>query len=388
MLMREHFLLDPGLVFLNHGSFGACPAEVLSAQREWQREMERNPVEFLGRRSAALLAAARGRLAAYVGARVEDLVFVTNASSGVNTVARSLGLRAGDEVLTTDHEYGACDAAWEFACQRAGARYVRVEVPLPFVAGEFAGRLLDAVTRRTRAIFASHIASTTGLIFPIGELCRRAREHGILTVIDGAHAPGHLPLDLDALGADVYTGNCHKWLCAPKGAGFLHVRPEHHARFDAVVVSWGYAERVEGHAGFVAYTGASTLERRHQWQGTRDISAFLAVPAAIDFLARHRWDEVRRSCHALLAETRDRIGALTGLPPICGDADFGQMVAIALPPCDPEALRAALFERHRIEVPITTHRGRQYVRPSHQGYNTRADADALLAALANELGLA
>ncbi len=386
--MRELFLLDPGIVFLNHGSFGACPTEVLAAQHAWQREMERNPVEFLGRRSGALLAASRERLAAYLGARAGDLVFLANATTGVNTVARSLDLRAGDEVLTTDHEYGACDAAWEFACRRSGARYVRVEIPLPFAAGEFADRLLAAVTPRTRVVFASHIASTTGLIFPVGELCERAREMGVLTMIDGAHAPGHVPLSLDALGADFYAGNCHKWLCAPKGAGFLHVRPDHHARLDGVVVSWGYCAEVEGHTGFDAYTGSTVLERRHQWQGTRDLSAFLAVPAAIDFQAGHGWDEVRPRCHALLGETRDRIRARTGLAPICADRDFGQMVAIALPPCDPEALRAALFERHRIEVPITTHRGRQFVRPSFQGYNTRADADALVAALAGELRLA
>jgi isopenicillin-N epimerase len=380
--MRDLFLLDADVVFLNHGSFGACPAEVLAAQHAWQREMERNPVEFLGRRSAALLAEAREILARYVGAHMEDLIFVTNATTGVNTVARSLALAPGDEVVTTDHEYGACNAAWEHVCSRAGARIVRVEVPLPFVAGEFADRVLAAATPRTRMIFASHIASTTGLIFPVAELCRRARERSILTVIDGAHAPGHVPLALDALGADFYTGNCHKWLCAPKGAGFLHLRREHRARLDAPIVSWGYCAEVSGHTGFDAYTGSSVLERRLQWQGTRDLSAFLAVPAAIDFQRRHGWDTVRRSCHALLVEARARIGALTGLAPICADADFGQMLAIALPACEPEALRAQLFERFRLEAPITTHGGRQFVRVALQGYNTRADVDGLVEALA------
>jgi isopenicillin-N epimerase len=385
--MRELFLLDPDMVFLNHGSFGACPIEVLEAQQRWQREMERNPVEFLGRRSGALLADSRARLASYLGARAEDLIYLTNATTGVNTVARSLDLQPGDEVLTTDHEYGACDAAWEFACRRSGARYVRVEIPLPFVAGEFADRILAAITPRTRIVFASHIASTTGLIFPVQELCQRVYGRGILTMIDGAHAPGHVPLELDALGADFYAGNCHKWLCAPKGAGFLHVRPEHHGRLDGVVVSWGYCAENEGHTGFDAYTGSTMLERRHQWQGTRDISAFLAVPAAIDFQERHRWPEVRRACHALLVETRDRVGAVTGLGPICAATDFGQMLAIALPPCDAETLRATLFERHRIEVPITTHGGRPFVRVALQGYNTRTEVETLIAALVRELGL-
>jgi isopenicillin-N epimerase len=383
--VRDLFLLDPDVIFLNHGSFGACPAEVLAVQQAWQREMERNPVEFLARRSAALLAEARGRLAGVVGASPEDLVFVPNATSGVNTVARSLDLGPGDEVLTTDHEYGACDAAWEWVCRRAGARYVRVSVPLPFHREAFADRILAAVTPRTRLIFLSHITSATALILPLGELCRRARQLGVLTLVDGAHAPGHIPLDLDALGADFYTGNCHKWLCAPKGAAFLHARPEHQRVLEALVVSWGYVGETTGYAGFDAYTGSTVLERRHQWQGTRDVSAFLAVPAAIDFQARNDWERVRSTCHALAVQTRDRVDALTGLAPICADDDFGQMVAVALPPCEPEALRATLFDRHRIEVPVTSHQGRPFLRVALQAYNTPADADALVGALATEL---
>lgn len=383
--MRDLFLLDRRRIFLNHGSFGACPAEVLEVQHAWQREMERNPVEFLARRSAALLGEARGRLAAFVGCRPDDLVFLTNATTAVNTVARSLELTAGDEVLTTDHEYGACDAAWEWACRRAGARYRRVAVPLPFRREELADRILAAVTRHTKLIFLSHVTSPTALIFPVAEVCRRARERGILTLIDGAHAAGHIPLVLDEIGADFYTGNCHKWLCAPKGAGFLRVRPEHHQAIDALVISWGYVAEAGGHAGLDAYAGSSVFERRHQWQGTRDISAFLAVPAAIDFQERHGWERVRLACHALALETRDRTDALTRLAPICAADDFGQMAAVALPPCDAEALRAALYERHRIEVAVTTHGGATYLRIAFQGYNTRADADALVAALSAEV---
>ncbi len=380
--LRELFLLDPEMVFLNHGSFGACPAEVLEAQYAGQRGMERNPVEFLGRRSAALLGDARARLAVYLGARPEDLVFVTNATTGVNTVARSLNLSAGDEVLATDHEYGACDAVWRWVCDKVGARYVRAEIPLSFERAERADRVLAAATARTRLIFLSHLTSTTALIFPVGEVCRRARERGILTLVDGAHAPGHVPLALDELGADFYTGNCHKWLCAPKGAGFLHVRRERHAILDGAVISWGYLP--ETGAAFEAYTGSSVLERRHQWQGTRDISAFLTVPAAIEFQERHGWERVRAACHALALETRDRIGVLTGLAPICRDDDLGQMAAVELPPCDAEALRSALYGR-RIEVPVGEWNGRPYLRAAFQGYNTRADADALVSALAEEL---
>lgn len=379
--MKNLFLLDPSLTFLNHGSFGACPAKVLESCQWWQREMERNPVEFLGRRSAGLLAQSRAALAAYLGAQPEHLVYVANATSGVNTVARSLLLREGDEILTTDHEYGACDNAWNHVCRHTGAVYVPVEIPLPFRAEEFTERIWAGVTPRTRVLYLSHITSTTALIFPIAELCRRAREAGILTLIDGAHAPGQIPLNLDELGADFYTGNCHKWLCAPKGSAFLHVRPEHHRLLDATVVSWGYSTKIEGHTGFDAYTGSTLFERRMQWQGTRDLAAFLTVPAALEFQARHGWDQVRRDCHRLAAETLERICSLTGLSPVCTDADFGQMVVIPVPPMDADQLKTLLFDRHRIEIPVTTHKDRLFVRISIQGYNTREDADALVAAI-------
>ena len=387
-VMREHFLLDPDVVFLNHGSFGACPAEVLAAQHAWQREMERNPVEFLARRSAALLLEARELLGAFLGADAADLVFVTNATTAVNAVARSLDLIPGDEVLTTDHEYGACDAAWEHFCALRGARVVRVEIPLPYRRDELADRVLAAVTPRTRLISLSHLTSTTALIFPVAEVCRRARERGVLTLVDGAHVPGHLPLALDEVGADFYAGNCHKWLCAPKGAGFLHVRPEHHERIQAPVVSWGYRGEVEGHAGFAAYTGSSVLERRLQWQGTRDISAFLTVPDAIAFLHRLGWDEIRRRCHALALTARESVAMLTGIETICADDDIGQMAAVEVPACDAEHLRGWLFSRHRIEVPVTTHAGRTFVRPAFHAYSDEADLDALVTALAEVLARA
>lgn len=375
--MRDQFLLDPDIVFLNHGSFGACPRPVFDELQRWQLELERNPVEFLGRRSADLLAASRSRLATLLGARPEHLVYVPNATTGVNIVARSLPLQPGDEVLATDHEYGACDATWQFVCAQRGAVYRRVPIPLPFDREAFVGRLLDAVTPRTKVIFVSHVTSTTALIFPIAELCAQARERGILTLIDGAHAPGQIDVNLDAIGADFYTGNCHKWLCAPKGAGFLQARPEHHALLDAPVVSWGYAAALAGHTGFDAYTGHTLLERRLQWQGTRDIAAWLSVPAAIDFQARHGWPAVQQRCHAMARDALHRIAGRFGLAPVCGDGDFAQMVVIPVPHADAEGLRRRLFGESRIEIPVTQHSGRTFVRISVQGYNTDADIAAL-----------
>jgi isopenicillin-N epimerase len=400
--MREHFLLDPGITFLNHGSFGATPRVVLQAQQRVQLEMERNPVAFLGRGSAALLTAARQRLAAEIGAQGEDLVFVPNATTGVNIVARSLALSPGDEMLTTDHEYGACIATWQRRCAETGALLRTVPVPLPFEPESFAERLLSAITPRTRLVFVSHITSTTALVFPLHALCAQARERGVSTLVDGAHAPGQLALDLTQIGADFYTGNCHKWLCAPKGSAFLHVRPGRQtgpALLEAPVVSWGYvAEQLEtegaaglssdrtGHTGFDAYTGRTPLERRLQWQGTRDISAFLGVPAAIDFQAEHDWPAWRRRCHAMALELQHEVTRRNGLPPIAPDDALAQMVPI--PVRTPgqghhaEALRRWLFEERRIEVPVTQHAGQVFVRVSVQAYNTPEDLRRLRDALA------
>jgi len=376
--MRELFLLDPDTVFLNHGSFGACPREVFDAQQRWQLEMERNPVQFLGRRSAGLLREARERLGAFLGARADDLVFVPNATTGVNTVVQSLDLNAGDEVLTTDLEYGACDATWQRVCERAGATYRRVEIPLPYRRDEVVARVMAAVTDRTRVIFVSHITSTTALTLPVTEICAAARSRGILTLIDGAHAPGQIALNIDSVGADFYVGNCHKWMCAPKGAGFLHARPEHHAMLDALVTSWGYAAGTGGHSGFDAYLGRTTLERRMQWQGTRDIAAWLTVPAAIDFQARHRWLAVQQRSHALARQALDALTQRFGLAAIAQDDDWAQMVVIPVPRQDADALRRRLYDESRIEVPVTTHRGQVYVRVAVQGYNTERDIAALL----------
>jgi isopenicillin-N epimerase len=378
--MKNAFLLDPDLTFLNHGSFGACPREVFAEFQRWQLEMERNPVEFLGRRSALLLRDARGVLAAMLGTSADRLAWIANATTGVNIVARSLALRPGDEVLATDHEYGACDATWRFVCERNGAIYRQVAIPLPFDRDAFAERVLAAVTPRTRVIFASHVTSTTALAFPLAEVCARARELGILTLIDGAHAPGHIALDLDALGADFYTGNCHKWLCAPKSSGFLHARPEHHAMLDAGVVSWGRVADLQGHTGFDAYVGSTLLERRFQWLGTRDIAAFLAVPAAIRFQQQHDWPALRQRCHTLLRQAQQALCDRYGLPPIALHDAGLQMAAIAVPHRDAEALRARLFAESRIEVPITQHAGQTFVRVSVQVYNEGSDIERLLAA--------
>src|SRR6478752_7770419 len=266
--LRREFLLDPEVAFLNHGSFGACPQPVFERYQAWQCELEREPIDFLDRRLPALLDDARGTLAAYVRCSADDLAFVQNATTGVNLAARSLPLGRDDEVLATNLEYGACDLAWEWACRRAGARYVRAPIPLPLrEPSEVVEALFAHATERTRAVYVSHVTSTTGLLLPLEEIVARARALDLVTIVDGAHAPAQTPVDLAAVAADCHAGNAHKWLCAPKGAGFLHVRPEHQERVEGAVVSWGYRP-------------GGTFVERIERQGTRDPAAWLAVPEA------------------------------------------------------------------------------------------------------------
>ncbi|HET7571411.1 MAG TPA: aminotransferase class V-fold PLP-dependent enzyme [Gaiellaceae bacterium] len=365
--LRAEFLLDPDVAFLNHGSFGACPEAVFERYRHWQRELEREPVDFIARRLPRLLDEARAALAAYVGSRPDDLAFVTNATHGVNLAARALDLRPGDEILTTDLEYGACDLAWEWLCGRTGARYVRAPLPLPLSRpDEVVDALFAGASERTRVVFVSHVTSETALVLPVAEIVERARSAGYTTIVDGAHAPAHVPVDLDVLQADFYSGNCHKWLCAPKGAGFLHARPEHQERVDAAIVSWGYADG----------TGFS---RRIEQQGTRDPAAWLAVPDAIAWQAERDWRTVSARARELTLAARERLCGVLGTAPLAPDAMLGQMATVSLRHPDPE-LSDRLFAEERIEIPVV--RGGAAVRVSVAGYTTGDEIDRLLVALA------
>lgn len=390
--MREHFLLDPELVFLNHGSFGAVPLEVLQAWQALQREVERNPVAFFSRESGLRLGHARQALADNLGACAEELAFVSNATTGVHVAAQTLllRLRPGDEVLATDHEYGACEAIWQQACQRAGAVYRRVPLPLPFRREEVLPRMLEAISPRTKLLFFSHVTSATALVLPVQALCAAARERGIVSVVDGAHAPGQLALDLGALDADFYTGNCHKWMCAPRGAAFLQVRREHHAAVVAPMAGWGdVADALGPGSALDAYAGSDALQRRLQWLGTRELCAFLSVPAAIAFQQRHGWPALRERAHALACATRQRVLAASGLRSPAPDEDHAQMliIPVRLPAgWQTTQLQAWLLREHRIEVPVTWHPGaapgQAFVRLSIQAYNSEQDAERLVQALA------
>lgn len=376
--LRKQFQLDRSITFLNHGSFGATPRPVFREYQRWQRELEKQPVEFLGRRFAKSMAGARAALGTYLGTHADNLVYVQNATIAMNIVAHSLELSPGDEVLTSGHEYGAMDRTWSFLSKQRGFRYIHQPVSIPLqTPDQWVREFWAGVTKNTRVIFLSHITSATALILPVSDIIQKARSAGILTVIDGAHAPGQIPLHLDSLGADFYGGNLHKWLCAPKGAGFLFARPEVQGRLKPLVVSWGYESDTPSGSTFIDH---------HEWWGTRDVAAFLSVPAAIEFQKRHQWETVRDACHELARESQRQICEITGLAPLHAwrkaENWFRQMFTAPLPAdSDLVELKNRLYNEYRIEVPVHEWNGNKLIRVSVQGYNTRKDLETLRMAL-------
>jgi isopenicillin-N epimerase len=373
--LAELFQLRKDVTFLNHGSYGACPRPVFETYQSWQREIEREPVDFLGRRVARLLAEARAALAEYVGTSADNVVFGPNLTWGMNAIAKSLWLKPGEEVLATNLEYGAVDRTWRFYCDKRDVRYINQPITVPVTTAEtFVEELWAGVTDRTRIIMISHITSGTALIFPVAEVCRRARAAGIITVIDGAHATSQVDLRLDELGADFYVGNCHKWLCAPKGSAFLFARPERQELLEPLIISWGWQADRPSKSLFIDH-----FER----QGTSDPSAYLTVPAAITFQRQHDWSRVRAACHALARDARERIGALTGLPQLAPDSPdwWQQMCSIPLPAVVGQNLHDRLWTDFQIEIPAHLGPNGSRVRISIQAYNSQKDVDRLVEAL-------
>lgn len=367
--LRGDFLLDSAVAHLNHGSFGAVPRPVLLRQRELQDELERDPDEFLGRRLPEALAGARRELAAYLGVDAPArLVFVANATTGLNAVASSLALSNGDEIVLTSLEYGAIGLLWDEIARRTGARVVVAPVPLPARdAEQLVDAIWSAVTPRTRVLSFSHVTSETALLLPADALCHRARDAGILTVVDGAHGPGQLPLALDDLGADCYAGNGHKWLCAPKGSAFLFVREELQAEMRPPVVSWGWQDE---------------YQERFGWGGTDDPTAVLSLPAAVAYQAENAWPAVRERCRDLARRTQSEIvERLDGDPIAHEELQAPQMVAFPVPHADAGRLQRELRASHGIEIPVRDVGARTIVRLSVQGYTTEDDCRRLVDAL-------
>lgn len=388
--LRRHWTLDSGVRFLNHGSFGACPRPVLAAQDELRARMEREPVLFLGRDIEGLVDAAAAEVAAFVGARCEDLVPVPNATTGINAVLASLDLRPGDELVVTDHGYNACNNAAEFAAQRTGARVVRATVPFPLTGeGDVVAAVLAAVGPRTRLVLLDHVTSPTALVLPLERLIPPLRESGVEVLVDGAHAPGMIDLDLEGLGADYYTGNLHKWVCAPKGAAFLWVPARHQQRVRPTVIS---------HGANTPRPGRSRFRVEFGWIGTLDPTPFLCAPAALRFLGGllpGGWPELRERNQALARAGRDLLLQTLGGTAPAPDSMLGSMASVRLPDGEPgcasgafdvDPLQRRLFEVHRIEVPVASWPAppRRLLRVSAQVYLDLADFEALARALRAE----
>ena len=372
--MKPEFLLAPEIAYLNHGSFGACPRSVFAAYQDYQRELELEPVSFLQRFFPEKMQLARVKLADFLNCHADHVTFVRNATYGMNLVARSLPIGSGDTILTTDHEYGAVDRMWEALCSETGAKLKRVQIPLPVQCSQ---DLIDAIVEQidssVRVLTFSHITSASSLRFPVEELVNIAANAGIISVIDGAHAPGQIPLDLDRLNADFYVGNCHKWLLSPKGAAFVHTTAEWTDRIRPPIVSWGNISK-----------GTSSLLLENEWQGTADISAAIAVADAIAFLESHHWfDKVIPDCSRLLQSATNDLLEITAQHEIYGSEELRapQMASLMLPPGDFANLHAQLFEQYQVEIPVFATSYGNLFRVSLQAYNTEDDILRLCTAL-------
>jgi isopenicillin-N epimerase len=388
--LAAHWGLDPGVSFLNHGSYGACPRAVLAAQRRWQERLESEPVRFM-RELEPLLDGVRAELAAFVGADAEDLVFVENATTGVNTVLRSLRLASGAELLTTSQAYNACRIALDAVAAASGARVVVAHVPFPVSSpDEVVEAVLAAVTPATRLALLDHVASPTGLVLPVERLVPELQARGVDCLVDGAHAPGMLPLDLRALGAAYYTGNCHMWLCAPKGVALLHVRRDRQESVRPLVLSHGVS---------VPRSDRSRFQLEFGWTGTGDPSGRLALRDALSCMAGMLpggWPAVMAANHALALAGRDVLCGALGIRAPAPDSMLGSLASVPLPdargpaPAGPlflDGLQLRLWERHAIEVPVMIWPAppARLLRISAQLYNTAAQYEALARAVLAEL---
>jgi len=341
--------------------------------------LESEPCQFIAVKGVEYLKISRQALAGFVNCDPDDLVYVTNPTYAINIIAKSLKLEPGDEVLATNIEYGSLDRTWNYYCGKAGAKYVRQQIDLPVLSKEaIMENFWKGYSPRTKAIFISHITSSTALRLPVEEICARAKELGLLTIVDGAHVPGHIPLDLSVLQADIYTGACHKWMMTPKGCSFLYVKHEYQRLFDPLAISWGYQSTTPSHSQFIDY---------HQMQGTRDFSAFLTVPKSIQFMNMYDWPTVAAGCRKMVRDNAPRFYELLGTQPLSplNDDFLGQMVSIPIKTENAEALQKYIFENYQIEIPVMRQEERTFIRYSINAFNSQDELDKLYGTLAEIL---
>ncbi len=373
--MKSQFLLNKDITFLNHGSFGACPKPIFDEYQRFQLELESDPVNFIQKKALQYLKIAKERLAKYIGCNAVDFFFTPNPTFAVNTIMRSINLQTGDEILTTNHEYGAMDRTWNFYCKQSGAKFIRQTISLPIVSKEqIIEEFWKGHTSKTKVVFLNQMSSSTALIFPVKEICDKAKELGLITIVDGAHVPGHIDLNIAELNPDYYTGTLHKWMLAPKGSSFLYVKNEFQNALDPLVVSWGYESLSPSESRFLDY---------HEIQGTRDISAFLCTPKVIQFLEENNWKAKSRVCKQIVFDNYQRFCNLVKTQPICPiNEDFlGQMASIPIQTSKPTELKELLYSKYKIQIPVMPLNDKVYLRYSINAYNSQDDLDVLYAAL-------
>ena len=373
--MKSQFLLTNEITFLNHGSFGACPKPIFEAYQNFQLELEPEPVDFIIKKAPQYLKMAKNRLAKYIGCDASDFFFTPNPTTAINTIMRSVNLQPGDEILTTNHEYGAMDRTWHFYCKKSGAKYLRQEISLPIISKEqIIEEFWKGYTPNTKVIFLNQMSSSTALIFPVKEICDKAKQLGLITIVDGAHVPGHIDLNISELNPDYYTGTTHKWMLTPKGSSFLYVKKELQETLDPLVVSWGYESLAPSESRFLDY---------HETQGTRDISMFLCTPAAIDFLEQNNWEAKSAVCKQIVLDNYQRFCDLVGTKPICPiTTEFlGQMASIPIRTKKPMELKELLYSKYKIQIPVMPLNDSVYIRYSINAYNSQEDLDVLHRAL-------
>ena len=371
--LKKSFMLDPEIIHLNHGSFGATPKPIFDSLISWQKKLEYNPTKHLGLDIFTQLDISRDYLAQYINCHKDDIVFFPNPSTALNTVIRSLPLKKDDEILTTNHEYGALDKTWNFICKKTGAKCIRQSISIPLLSkNDFIESFKSGITEKTKVIFFSHITSSTGLIFPAKEICKIAKEKNILCIIDGAHVPGHIDLDIKKLDPDIYTGACHKWMCSPKGTAFLYVKKEFQEIMEPLVVSWGYESDTPSHSQFLDYM---------QWQGTNDISSYLTIPDTIKFLDENNWQQVSKECKKINRWARKEINQLLKKEPISSDDFIGQMSSIPMDSNDIIQDQIEFYVKYKIQIPFIKWNDKEFFRISIQVYNSKEDVFKLLEAL-------
>ena len=380
--LKSLFQLDPDITFLNHGSYGACPRPVFEDYQKWQVMIEQHPVKFMQDDIYQYLDESRSSLGNYINCNKNDLIYVPNPTHAVANIIKNVNLDIGDEVLSTDLEYGSCDRMWFYEAQQNGFIYNRSKVSLPIIDNEtFCNDFWRNATDKTKYIFISQITSSTGMILPIPEIVLEAKSRGIKTIIDGAHVPAHIDLDINNLDPDYYVGACHKWLCCPKGVSFLYVKKDQQENIQPQIMSWGWGEEYEEFKDSTQLKSSSRFINIFQWQGTRDMSAFLTVPKAIEFQEKYDWDSVRNRCKKMIIDARNQISTVTNLPKICPDDWLGQMASFLFPADDVAELKNSLYNDYQIEIPAMSYNGYSALRISIQGYNSEDEVDYLVETL-------